>query len=43
MIKSENKTDIENEYYFDNVSRKWVLNLIWDGNYTEIIQKGKIK
>ncbi|NQU35647.1 MAG: DUF5110 domain-containing protein [Bacteroidetes bacterium] len=43
MIMSENKTDIENEYYFDNVSRKWILNLVWDGNYTEIIQKGKIK
>ena len=43
MIKSENKTDIENEYYFDNVSRKWILNLVWDGNHTEIIQKGKIK
>ncbi len=43
MIKSENKTDIENEYYFDNVSKKWILNLVWDGNHTEIIQKGKIK
>ncbi len=43
MVKSENKTESNNEYYYDHISKKWILNLVWDGSYIEITQKGKIK
>ncbi len=43
LTKSENKTSTINEYYFDYSSKKWIVNLEWNGNNIEIIQKGKIK